>query len=36
MKMVPTPARIACILPDGEEIQTPRSDCRAQSGIIYQ
>jgi hypothetical protein len=36
LKAVPAPAMIACILPGGEEIQTPRSDCRAQSGIIYQ
>jgi hypothetical protein len=36
MNAVPAPARIACILPNGEEIQTPRSVCRAQSGIIYQ
>jgi hypothetical protein len=35
-KGVPAPARIDCILPGGEEIQTPRSVCRAQSGIIYQ
>jgi hypothetical protein len=32
----PAPSGIACILRGGEEIRTTRSDCRAQSGIIYQ
>jgi hypothetical protein len=32
----PAPPRIACILPGGGEVQATRSDCRAQSGIIYQ
>lgn len=32
----PTPPRVTCILSGGEEIQATRSDCRAQSGIIYQ
>jgi hypothetical protein len=35
-KVTPAPARIDCILPGGEEIQMPRPDCRARSGIIYQ
>lgn len=33
---VPAPPGIACILPNGEEIQASISDCRARSGIIYQ